>query len=117
MLILFQALWNPRSQTIEAILELQNVTSEFSDKGIIATRLLVPSSKVGCLLGQGGQVINEMRRRTQADIRVYSKDDRPACAAEDEELVQVMQLHHIFFFLCTFTFTLQLSTNPYSFGH
>lgn len=85
----FEALWNPRSQTIEAILELQNVTSEFSDKGIIATRLLVPSSKVGCLLGQGGQVINEMRRRTQADIRVYSKDDRPACAAEDEELVQI----------------------------
>lgn len=33
-----------------------------------------------------------MRRRTQADIRVYSKDDRPKCAAEDEELVQVMLL-------------------------
>ncbi|KAH0984502.1 hypothetical protein GBA52_011679 [Prunus armeniaca] len=30
-----------------------------------------------------------MRRRTQADIRVYSKDDRPRCAAEDEELVQI----------------------------
>lgn len=85
----FEALWNPRSQTIEAILQLQNKASELSDKGTITTRLLVPSSKVGCLLGQGGQVINEMRRRTQADIRVYSKDDRPKCAAEDEELVQI----------------------------
>ncbi|KAF3443892.1 hypothetical protein FNV43_RR13582 [Rhamnella rubrinervis] len=85
----FEALWNPRSHTIEAILQLQHKTSEFSEKGGITTRLLVPSSKVGCILGQGGHVINEMRRRTQADIRVYSKDDKPKCAAEDEELVQI----------------------------
>ena len=89
-MILFQALWNPRSHTIEAILQLQHKTSEVSEKGGTATRLLVPSSKVGCILGQGGHVINEMRRRTHADIRVYSKDDKPKCAAEDEELVQVM---------------------------
>ncbi|KAJ9682898.1 hypothetical protein PVL29_018761 [Vitis rotundifolia] len=85
----FEALWNPRSQTIEAILQLQNKTSEYSDKGGITTRLLVPSSKVGCILGQGGHVINEMRRRTQADIRVYSKEDKPKCASDDEELVQI----------------------------
>ncbi|KAK3218226.1 hypothetical protein Dsin_012196 [Dipteronia sinensis] len=85
----FEGLWNPRSQTIDAILELQNKTSEFSEKGTIITRLFVPSSKVGCLLGQGGQVINEMRRRTLADIRVYSKDDKPKCASDDEELVQI----------------------------
>ncbi|XP_057462363.1 KH domain-containing protein HEN4-like [Actinidia eriantha] len=85
----FEVLWNPRSQTIDAILQLQNKTSELSEKGIITTRLLVPSSKVGCILGQGGNVINEMRRRTQADIRVYSKEDKPKCAAEDEELVQI----------------------------
>lgn len=97
VLILFQALWNPRSQTIDAILLLQNKTSEFSDKGTITTRLLVPSSKVGCLLGQGGHVINEMRRRTQADIRVYSKNDKPKCASEDEELVQVMLLNETFY--------------------
>ncbi|XP_050269832.1 KH domain-containing protein At4g18375-like isoform X2 [Quercus robur] len=85
----FEAIWNQRSQTIEAILQLQNKVSEYSEKGNIITRLLVPSSKVGCILGQGGHVINEMRKRTQADIRVFSKDDKPKCAAEDEELVQV----------------------------
>lgn len=94
--ILFQGLWNPRSQTIDAILQLQNKTSEFSEKGTITTRLLVPSSKVGCILGQGGHVINEMRRRTQADIRVYSKDDKPKCASEDEELVQVTRRNDAF---------------------
>ncbi|KAK7856415.1 kh domain-containing protein [Quercus suber] len=85
----FEAIWNQRSQTIEAILQLQNKVSEYSERGNIITRLLVPSSKVGCILGQGGHVINEMRKRTQADIRVFSKDDKPKCAAEDEELVQV----------------------------
>ncbi|CAK9167604.1 unnamed protein product [Ilex paraguariensis] len=85
----FEALWDPRSQTIEAILQLQHKTSEQADDGIITTRLLVPSSKVGCILGQGGHVINEMRRRTRADIRVYSKEDKPKCASEDEELVQI----------------------------
>lgn len=84
-----EVLADPRSQTIEAILQLQDKVSEFSEKGTITTRLLVPSSKVGCILGQGGHVINEMRRRTLADIRVFSKDDKPRCASEDEELVQV----------------------------
>lgn len=88
---LFQVLADPRSQTIEAILQLQDKVSS-SEKGTITTRLLVPSSKVGCILGQGGHVINEMRRRTQADIRVFSKDDKPKCASEDEELVQVIMV-------------------------
>ncbi|KAH8511262.1 hypothetical protein H0E87_008717, partial [Populus deltoides] len=83
----FQGLWNPRSQTIEAILQPQNKTSEFSEKGII-TRLLVPSSMVGFILGQGSQDINEMRR-LQAEIRVYPKNEKPKCASEDEELVQI----------------------------
>lgn len=84
-----EALWNSRSQTIEAILQLQIKASELLDKDAIITRLLVPSSKVGCLLGQGGNVINEMRRRTQADIRVCSKDDKLKFASVDEELVQI----------------------------
>ncbi|CAA3003358.1 KH domain-containing At4g18375-like [Olea europaea subsp. europaea] len=85
----FEVLWEQRSQTIDAILLLQNRTSEYSEKGTITTRLLVPSSKVGCILGQGGHVINEMRRRTNADIRVFSKEDKPKCSSEDEELVQI----------------------------
>ncbi|KAL2499427.1 RNA-binding KH domain-containing protein [Abeliophyllum distichum] len=85
----FEVLWDQRSQTIDAILQLQNRTSEYSEKGTITTKLLVPSSKVGCILGQGGHVINEMRRRTNADIRVFSKEDKPKCASEDEELVQI----------------------------
>ncbi|RAL46596.1 hypothetical protein DM860_004875 [Cuscuta australis] len=84
-----EALRDPRSQTIEAILQLQSLTSASSDKGIITTRLLVPSTKVGCIIGQGGLIINDMRRRTKADIRVISKEEKPLCASKDEELVQI----------------------------
>ncbi|XP_077243928.1 KH domain-containing protein At4g18375-like isoform X2 [Tasmannia lanceolata] len=83
-----EALRDPRSPTVEAVLQLQSKTSEVSEKGIVTTRLLVESSKVGCLLGQSGNIITEMRRRTQADIRVY-KDDKPNLASANEELVQI----------------------------
>lgn len=81
--------WHPISPTIEAVLLLQVQINAVSADGTITTRLLVPSSKVGCLLGQGGHIINEMRRRTRADIRVISKDGKPSYASPDEELVQV----------------------------
>ncbi|KAL6507540.1 hypothetical protein OROGR_023735 [Orobanche gracilis] len=84
-------LWDQRSQTIDAILHLQNKNCEYSEDGTITTKLLVASNRVGCLLGQGGNVMNDMRRRTHADIRVFSKkEEKPKCALEDEELVQVL---------------------------
>ncbi|KAL3637810.1 hypothetical protein CASFOL_018258 [Castilleja foliolosa] len=79
-----------RSPTIDAILHLQNKTSEISEEGTITTKLIVAANKVGCLLGQGGHVINDMRRRTHADIRVFSKEgEKPRCVSADEELVQI----------------------------
>lgn len=61
------------------------------DSGLISftTRLLVPTSRVGCLIGKGGSIINEMRRITQANVRVLSKESLPKVAAEDDEMVQV----------------------------
>ncbi|XP_058226272.1 RNA-binding KH domain-containing protein RCF3-like [Rhododendron vialii] len=81
------------SPTIEAALRLQSRCSEKveRDSGLISftTRLLVPTSRVGCLIGKGGSIINEMRRITQANIRVLSKGSLPKVAAEDDEMVQI----------------------------
>jgi len=41
-------------------------------------RLLVPSSQVGCLLGKGGCIINQMRDESGAQIRVMPKEQIPA---------------------------------------
>ncbi|KAJ6813211.1 KH domain-containing protein HEN4-like [Iris pallida] len=90
-----EAPWDPISPTIEAILQLQVRTNATSEDGTITTRLLVPSSKVGCLLGQRGSIINEMRQRTRADIKVCTKEDKPNYTPSDEELVQISGNHNV----------------------
>ncbi|XP_021721418.1 KH domain-containing protein At4g18375-like [Chenopodium quinoa] len=81
------------SPTIEAARRLQPRCSEKieRDSGIVAftTRLLVPSTRIGCLIGRGGAIITEMRNITKANIRILSKDDLPKVAADDEEMVQI----------------------------
>ncbi|XP_048327375.1 KH domain-containing protein HEN4 [Ziziphus jujuba] len=81
------------SPTIEAAVRLQPRCSEKveRDSGIISftTRLLVPTSRIGCLIGKGGAIITEMRRLTKANIRILSKDNLPKIASEDDEMVQI----------------------------
>ncbi|KAJ8750010.1 hypothetical protein K2173_013925 [Erythroxylum novogranatense] len=81
------------SPTIEAVLRLQPRCSEKfeRDSGLISytTRLLVPTSRIGCLLGKGGSIISEMRKFTKANIRILGKDNLPKIAADDDEMVQI----------------------------
>lgn len=49
----------------------------------------MPTSRIGCLLGKGGAIINEMRKLTKANIRILGKDNIPKVASEDDEMVQV----------------------------
>lgn len=76
----------------EALLHIQNKIVDLGpDKdGVITTRLLVPASQVGCLIGRGGTVISEMRRTTGANIRILPREDLPRCALETDELVQIV---------------------------
>ncbi|GMH15671.1 hypothetical protein Nepgr_017512 [Nepenthes gracilis] len=81
------------SPTIEAARRLQPRSSEKveRDSGIISfsTRLLVPTSRIGCLIGKGGAIITEMRKNTKANIRILPKDNLPKVAAEDDEMVLI----------------------------
>ncbi|KAL3624021.1 hypothetical protein CASFOL_032837 [Castilleja foliolosa] len=81
------------SPAIDAVLRLQPRCSEKveRDSGLVSftTRLLVPSSQIGCLIGKGGSIISEMRKATQAVIRILSKENLPKVASEDEEMVQI----------------------------
>ncbi|KAG8659539.1 KH domain-containing protein At4g18375 isoform X1 [Manihot esculenta] len=81
------------SPTIEAALRLQPRCSEKieRDSGLISftTRLLVPTSRIGCLLGKGGAIINEMRKLTKANIRILGKENLPKVASDDDEMVQI----------------------------
>ncbi|KAF5792029.1 putative K domain-containing protein [Helianthus annuus] len=81
------------SPAIEAALLLQPRCSEriVYDSGFVSytTRLLVPSSRIGCLIGKGGAIITEIRRISRANIRIISKEDLPKVAEDDDEMVQI----------------------------
>ncbi|XP_002272287.2 RNA-binding KH domain-containing protein RCF3 isoform X2 [Vitis vinifera] len=81
------------SPTIDAALRLQPRCSEKAERessdSVVTTRLLVPSSRIGCLIGKGGAIISEMRSVTRANIRILSKENLPKVASEDDEMVQI----------------------------
>ncbi|XP_042498949.1 RNA-binding KH domain-containing protein RCF3-like isoform X2 [Macadamia integrifolia] len=89
---------DPISPTIDAAVRLQPKCSEKSDKdsdSSILTRLLVPVSRIGCLIGKGGSIISEMRRLTKANIRILSKENLPKVASDDDEMVQISGDHDV----------------------
>ena len=92
--LLFQFFEDPISPTIDAAIRLQPRCSEKTERESgehsYTTRLLVPTSRIGCLIGKGGTIISEMRRSTRANIRILSKENLPKVASEDDEMVQVI---------------------------
>ncbi|KAH9724178.1 RNA-binding KH domain-containing protein RCF3 [Citrus sinensis] len=75
----------------EALLHIQTrIVDLGADKdNIITTRLLVPSSEIGCLEGRDGS-LSEMRRSTGANIQILSREEVPACVSGTDELVQIV---------------------------
>eukprot|EP00250_Pteridium_aquilinum_P014715 c22156_g1_i1 orf=582-2825(-) len=65
----------------------ENIESEGVQE--ISTRLLVPTSQVGCLLGKQGKIVSQMREESGAQIRVLPKDQAPLCASPADEVVQI----------------------------
>ncbi|KAM0906455.1 hypothetical protein ACQ4PT_016761 [Festuca glaucescens] len=84
---------DPVSPTIDATVRLQPKCSEKVDaesgEPSYTTRLLVSTSRIGCLIGKGGSIITEIRRTSRANIRIFSKENVPKVASEDEEMVQI----------------------------
>ncbi|KAL0732878.1 hypothetical protein Bca4012_009088 [Brassica carinata] len=60
-------------------------------KQTVTVRMLVPSDQIGCVIGKGGQVIQNLRTETNAQIRVI-KDNLPPCALtlSHDELLQII---------------------------
>lgn len=76
-----------KSMAVEAVLLLQTKIND-EDNDTVTIRLLVSSIVIGCIIGKSGSIINEIRKRTKADVRI-SKGDKPKCADVNDELVEV----------------------------
>ncbi|XP_020088381.1 RNA-binding KH domain-containing protein RCF3, partial [Ananas comosus] len=61
------------------------------ERGRVTTRLVVPRMHVGCLLGRGGKIIEQMRMETRTHIRILPRDQyTPRCVSTAEEVVQIV---------------------------
>ncbi|KAF8391040.1 hypothetical protein HHK36_023340 [Tetracentron sinense] len=78
-----------KSMAVEAILLLQGKINDNDDDDTVSIRLLVPSKIIGCIIGKSGSIINEIRKRTKADVRI-SKGEKPKCAGDNDELVEIV---------------------------
>ncbi|WJX52942.1 hypothetical protein P8452_38999 [Trifolium repens] len=76
-----------KSTAVEAVLLIQGKISEEDDTSV-SIRLLVPRKVIGCIIGKSGSIINEIRKRTGADIQI-SRSDKPKREDVSDELVQV----------------------------
>ncbi|KAL7089389.1 hypothetical protein ACP275_13G184800 [Erythranthe tilingii] len=76
-----------KSMAVEAVLMIQEKLNN-EDDSTGTFRLLVPSRVIGCIIGKSGSIINEIRKRTRADIRI-SKSEKPICAGDSDELVEI----------------------------
>jgi predicted RNA-binding protein YlqC (UPF0109 family) len=85
--IVWQSPDDLKSMAVEAVLLLQAKIND-EDDDTVSIRLLVPSRVIGCIIGKSGSIINEIRKRTKADVRI-SKGEKPKCADVDDELVEV----------------------------
>ncbi|CAN1141286.1 KH domain-containing protein At4g18375 [Linum perenne] len=72
---------------VEAVLLLQEKIND-EDEDTVRMRMLIASKVIGCIIGKSGSIISEIRKRTNADIRI-SKGDKPKCAEVNDELVEV----------------------------
>eukprot|EP01018_Ginkgo_biloba_P039773 Gb_03724 [translate_table: standard] len=72
--------------------EFEKMSGEEADKksSTVITRLLVPTNQVGCVLGKGGRVIERIRKESGSQIRVLPRDQLPACASSNDEVVQII---------------------------
>ncbi|XP_050235139.1 KH domain-containing protein At4g18375-like [Mercurialis annua] len=77
-----------KSMAVETILLLQGKIND-EDDDTVSIRFLVPSKVIGCIIGKSGSIINEIRKRTKADIHI-SKGQKSKRADSTGELVEVL---------------------------
>ncbi|CAM6118151.1 unnamed protein product [Calypogeia fissa] len=85
-----EALFRVHGRIVDS--ENANGSDEEDEDGgpsLVTTRLLVPNNQIGCLLGKGGKIIEQMRDETGAQIRILPKEQLPGCALPTDELVQI----------------------------
>ncbi|XP_027076125.1 KH domain-containing protein HEN4 isoform X1 [Coffea arabica] len=72
-------------RVFERVLEVEG-----NGNGVVGCRLLAANGQIGGVMGRGGSIVDGIRRNSGARIRVLKREQIPACATPEEELIQIM---------------------------
>lgn len=84
------ALMQIHARVLEGGFADESPTKDGDSSRGLTTRLLVPNSQVGCLLGKGGHIIEQMRQESKTQIRILPRDQAPFCSMPSDEIVQIV---------------------------
>ncbi|EOA17273.1 hypothetical protein CARUB_v10005546mg [Capsella rubella] len=87
-----------KSMAVEAVLLLQEYINDENAENV-EMQFLVPSKVIGCVIGKSGSVINKIRKRTNANIRI-SKGKKDELV---EVIIPIKVQIFILLLLCTFS--------------
>ncbi|GAB2293947.1 hypothetical protein Dimus_028162 [Dionaea muscipula] len=76
-----EALLHIQTRIVDLVPDIEN---------IVTTRLIVPSSDIGCLDEGDGGSLSEMKKITGADIEILPREKVPLFVSETDELVQIV---------------------------
>jgi poly(rC)-binding protein 2/3/4 len=76
----------------------------FGEVQQVTVRMLVPTDQIGCVIGKGGQVIQNIRSETRAQIRITKDEHLPPLALSTDELLLV----RVFLSYCSFCYCIIL---------
>ncbi|XP_024465579.1 KH domain-containing protein At4g18375 isoform X2 [Populus trichocarpa] len=72
-----------------AAAEEEEGEDNFGEVQQVTVRMLVPADQIGCVIGKGGQVIQNIRSETCAQIRITKDDHLPPLALSIDELLLI----------------------------
>ncbi|KAG5237267.1 hypothetical protein OIU76_012043 [Salix suchowensis] len=72
-----------------AAAEEEEGEDKFGELQQVTVRMLVPADQIGCVIGKGGQVIQNIRSETCAQIRITKDENLPPLALSTDELLLI----------------------------
>jgi poly(rC)-binding protein 2/3/4 len=87
-----------------AAAEEEEEEDRFGEVQQVTVRMLVPTDQIGCVIGKGGQVIQNIRSETRAQIRITKDEHLPPLALSTDELLLV----RVFLSYCSFCYCIIL---------
>ncbi|XP_078162153.1 uncharacterized protein LOC144557455 [Carex rostrata] len=79
----------------DALLKVNDVLHGGGHELEVATRILIPRNQAGCVIGNEGRILQQLRTETGTEIQILPPNTLPPCAMRSDELVQISGIPYL----------------------